>query len=79
MNQISLYLKKYENLGFKETDLKKKIIEIIKKETGVDLSKDDIKIYDMTATISVSGAAKTELFLKRKFIEEQINDIKTVR
>jgi len=79
MNQISLLLKKYENLGFKESDLKKKIIEVVKNETGVELEKDNIKIYDMTATIIVSGAAKTELFLKRKKIEEQINDIKIIR
>lgn len=79
MNQISLLLKKYENLGFKESDLKKKIIEVIKIETGVDLEKDNIKIHDMTATIVVSGAAKAELFLKRKKIEEQINDIKVIR
>lgn len=79
MNQISLLLKKYENLGFKESDLKKKIIEVVKKETGVELEKDNIKLYDMTATLMVSGAAKAELFLKRKVIEDQINDIKVVR
>jgi hypothetical protein len=79
MNQISLLLKKYENLGFKESDLKKKIIEIVQKETGVELKKDDIKIFDMNATLKVSGAAKAELFLKRRKIEEQINDIKNIR
>ena len=79
MNQISLYLKKYENLGFKETDLKKKIIEIVQQETGVELTKENISLRDMTANISISGAAKTELFLKRKAIEEKINDIKTIR
>lgn len=79
MNQISLYLKKYENFGFKELDLKKKIIEIVKKETGVELSKENILVNDMTANINVSGAAKAELFMKRKIIEQQINDIKTIR
>ncbi len=79
MNQISLYLKKYENFGFKEADLKNKIIEIVKKETGVELDKKLISVNDMTANISVSGSAKAALFLKRKQIEEQINDIKTIR
>lgn len=79
MNQISLYLKKYEGLGFKESDLKKKIIEIVKKETGVELDKEMISVKDMTANISVSGAGKAELFMKRKIIEEQLNDIKIIR
>lgn len=79
MNQISLYLKKYETIGFQEQDLKKKIIEIIQKETGVELSNNSIKINDATAVISISGAAKAELFIKRKLIEDQLNDIKTVR
>ncbi len=79
MNQISLYLKKYENFGFKEADLKKKIIEIVKKETGIELDKENISVKDMTANINVSGAAKAELFMKRKIIEEQINDIKIIR
>ena len=79
MNQISLYIKKYEIIGFKENDLKKKIIEIVQEETGVELVKDDISVNDMTARISISGAAKTELFMKRKVIEEKLNDIKTIR
>jgi hypothetical protein len=79
MNQVSLYLKKYENFGFKEADLKNKIIEVVKKETGVELKKKEIFLKEMTANISVSGAAKAELFLKRKIIENQINDIKNIR
>ncbi len=79
MNQISLYLKKYENFGFKEADLKKKIIEIVKKETGVELDKEMISVNDMTANISISGAGKAEMFMKRKIIEDQINDIKIIR
>lgn len=79
MDQISLYLKKYENFGFKERDLKLKLIEVIKEETGLDLDKDLISIRDMTVNISVSGAAKAELFMKRNIIENRINDIKTIR
>lgn len=79
MNQISLYLKKYEAIGFKDTDLKNRIIEVIKKETGIEIDKTKISINDMSVNISVSGAAKAELFLKRKSIENQINEIKNVR
>jgi hypothetical protein len=79
MDQISLYLKKYENLGFKERDLKQKIIEVVKEETGLELDKELISIRDMTVNISVSGAAKAELFMKRNIIEGKINDIKFVR
>lgn len=79
MDQISLYLKKYEKFGFPERDLKKKIIEVVKEETGLELDNKLITVRDMTVTISVSGAAKAELFMKRNIIENKINDIKIIR
>ncbi|MBP9763299.1 MAG: hypothetical protein KBD10_00950 [Candidatus Pacebacteria bacterium] len=79
MEQINLYLKKYENFGFKERELKLKIIEVVKEETGLELDKELISIKDMTVNISVSGAAKAELFMKRNIIESKINDIKFIR
>ncbi len=78
MNQISLFLKKYENLGFKEFDLKRKIIEVVKDEIGLELKQDDIKINEKEVRINTSGAAKSELLLKKRIIEEKINEIKLI-
>lgn len=79
MDQISLFLKKYENIGFKEVDLKRRIIETIKEETGLELKKDDIQINEKDVRINISGAAKAEVFLKRGNIEKKINDINSIR
>lgn len=78
MDQISLFLKKYENLGFKELDLKRRIISVVKEETGLELKNDDIQINEKTIRLNVSGAAKAEIFLKRGKIEEKISDINKI-
>lgn len=78
MDQISLFLKKYENLGFKDLELKRRIREILKKEFDADLSDDDIKIEEKTIRLNVSGALKAEIFLKRSVLEKRIGDINSI-
>lgn len=78
MDQISLYLKKYENLGFKDIELKRRVREILKKEFDADLLDDDIKIEEKTIRLNVSGALKAEIFLKRSILEKKIGDINSI-
>jgi len=73
MEQISFYLKKFENLGLRENNIKKIASEAIKELTTIDLDKNDIEISRDQIKIKKTGPAKTEIFIHRAEIENLIN------
>lgn len=78
MQGIEVYLKKFEQFGFKERELIKKIAQVIFDVCGVEVSEKEIKIQEGVVRIAISGAGKSEIFLKRKEIEAKCNEITTL-
>lgn len=72
LQNIELYLKKFADFGLKETLLKEEIIKAIKEETNVDLKEEDLSIQNGIVRVNVSGSAKTEIFIKKKNIQERM-------
>ena len=72
MNNISLFLQKYLSLGFKEEKIKNIIIETIKEVCNVEITKKQIKVTDQNINIEVFGAEKSEIFINKDKITEQI-------
>lgn len=73
MEQISFYLKKFQNLEIKGDKLKEKIISIIEKETLLKLEKEDIIILKKgEIKIKKIGSEKSIIFLNKKKIEDSL-------
>lgn len=72
MQQIEFYLKKFANFGLKETLLKEEIIKAIKEEVNVDLKEEDLIIQNGIIRVNVSGGAKSEIFIKKKSIQDRL-------
>jgi len=75
MQGIEVYLKKFENLGLGEKKIKQKLIGVIKEVSGVDVTERQIDIVDGLVRISVTGPAKTEIFIRRNEIKEKIDEV----
>jgi hypothetical protein len=73
LQHLSFYLKKFENLGLRESNIKKATIESVKKFSGVELQEGDIKFVRDQIKINKTGPEKTEIFLYRDKIEKEIN------
>jgi hypothetical protein len=74
MQHLSFYLKKFENLGLKEKNIKLLVIETVKEFAGVELEESDLEFVRDKIRIKKTGPAKTEIFLNRNRIEEKINE-----
>jgi len=74
MEQISFYLKKFENLGLKESNIKKTVADCIKDATGIELSVEDIEVTNNQIKINKTGVEKTEIFIKKSKIESAIKE-----
>jgi len=75
MQGIEVYLKKFENFGFKERELTKNIKQAIFEVCNVEVSDKEISIQDGTLRVLVSGSAKSEIFIHRKEIEKRFEEI----
>ncbi len=75
MQGIEVYLKKFEQFGFKERELSKNIKQAILEICGVEVAEKEISITEGVLRVSVSGAGKSEIFIKRKEIEERFKEI----
>lgn len=75
MQGIEVYLKKFEQFGFKERELTKNIKQAILDICGVEVSDKEISIQDGVLRVSVSGAGKSEIFIKRRDIEARFEEI----
>ncbi len=72
MEHISFFLKKFENLGAREFLVKEVVARVIEKTCGIKISTKNI-LYDRgTLTIKGSRSLKSELFLKKAEIVEEI-------
>jgi hypothetical protein len=72
MQQIEIYLQKFKDFGLKEKILKEKVCKIIKEETKVFIKEEDIDLKNGVLRINISGAGKSEIFIKRNKIKERL-------
>ncbi len=72
MEQISFYLKKFENFGLKENNIKKVVVDCVRDIAGVEISDDDIEVSDNRIKINRTGVEKTEIFINKTKIEAKI-------
>lgn len=70
MFNIALFLQKYSSIGLKEESIKKFLIESIKEATNVEIAKEKIKFGKESVSLNISGAEKTEIFMKREIINK---------
>ena len=75
MQQISLLLDKYKRFGFKDQIIKETLISLIKEKFGAELSRGDIDIKEGNLNIKVSGPLKSEIFLNKESIREELNKL----
>ena len=70
MFNIAQFLQKYSSIGLKEGNVKKFLTEAIKEASNVDVTKEKIKFTKDLVSINVSGAEKTEIFMKKEKISK---------
>lgn len=75
MQQISLLLDKYKRFGFKDQIVKETLITLIKEKFGDELKREDIDIKDGNLNIKISGPLKSEIFLNKESIREELNKL----
>lgn len=75
MQSIEVYLKKFEHFGLKERELSKNVRQAIVDVCGVTVSEKEVSIRDGVLRVHVTGAAKAEVFMHRKEIEQRFAEI----
>lgn len=75
MQQISLLLDKYKKFGFKDQIVKETLISLLKEKFGIELKREDMDLKDGNVNIKVSGPLKSEIFLKKESIREELNSL----
>ncbi len=70
MNNISIFLEKYGNIGLKESQIKNALIKSVLNSCKFSLDEKEIKVSKNQIKINVSGSKKSEIYLSQKEIEE---------
>ncbi len=73
MKSIGLFFDKFKNTALKEIKKREVICGAIYEATGSKIEEKDISIKDCVITISGSQGLKSELFMKKKVILDQIS------
>jgi hypothetical protein len=77
MDHISIFLKKFENLGAREFLVREIVSSVVEKKCGIKISTKDIVFDRGTLTIKGSRSLKSELFLQKAEIIEEIEKLLT--
>lgn len=72
MNSITLYLEKFKGILSSGSALRRIVAESVKEVTGRSINEEDILVRDQTATLRVSPAFRSMLFLSREKITERV-------
>jgi len=74
LEHISLFLKKFENLGAREFLVKEIVVGVVEKNCGIKISPKDVLFDRGTLTIKGPRSLKSELFLRKAEIVEEIEN-----
>jgi hypothetical protein len=73
MQQISFYLKKFENLGLRDKNIKNAASEAILEVTGVEIKEEEVQLIRDQIKIQKTGPEKAEIFIHKAQIEKVLN------
>ena len=73
MKDLKDLLQKFKSVGLKEHTIKDNLIEILKEEINIELSRKHIDIKDNRLRLLISGPPKTSVLLKKSYILEKLN------
>lgn len=73
MNQISVYLSKFKNLGLEENLIKNQVLEVFNNKFSFDLKREQVEYKNGNLKINISGPQKTEIVLKKEEIVKVLN------
>lgn len=68
MQNISIYLEKFKDLGLKESQTKDMVVEVAKDVANINISREDVQYKDGEVSIQTSGTAKASIFLNKEKI-----------
>lgn len=74
MENISDYLKKFRTILFKGEESARIVREEIEKSTGAHLEEKDVEVKSGVVYVRLSGALKSEIFLKKDLLLKNIHD-----
>jgi hypothetical protein len=72
MKGIAEYLEKFRSMQPADAYLKQVLIDIIGEVIGIELEPKDISVAGWTISLSVSPAAKGEIFMQKNRIQEKL-------
>lgn len=75
MREVKFFLAKYQGLTSSDAALKKILIEVVAKHTGVKLEPTEIQVAKSVVYLKTKPAAKSEIFLHRQQIFSDLNKI----
>lgn len=75
MEKISFFLEKFKSLGLETVAVKGVFIEQVEKILHIKLSPEDITIKDDVLFIKAHPALKSELYLKKKILVDEVSKV----
>ena len=73
MKDLKDLLQKFKSVGLKEHTIKDNLINILKEDLNIELTREHIQFKNGTIRILVSGAIKTSIILKKNYFLEKLN------
>ncbi len=74
MLDISRYLKKFQFLTSKESEVARVLVEVISRRYGVDLLESSIKFNNKQIFVSAHPILKSKLYLDKKNLLAELNE-----
>ncbi len=74
MKPLGLYFDKFKNSAVKEIQKRTKIADIIKRESGVDVTMENISFVSNGIRLKINSIEKNQVFIKKERIIKQILD-----
>ena len=79
INNISKFLEKFSKNILTDELYKKQIVEIIEKQTQLNISTSDVEIRNYTLYVKASPAVKNKIFIYKNKILEEISATLTTK
>lgn len=73
MKDLKNLLEKFQNLGLKEHKIKDSLIEILKEDLNIKLTRNHFDLKDNKIILKIAGPVKTSIILKKSFYLEKVN------
>lgn len=75
MFQISRYLERFRKLDRPEKDIEKNASELFERELGISVNPETLSIQGRTLRVLLPSAAKSEIFMRIDFFQEELKKI----